>query len=144
MCFQIDLTLKNEQDEYSREGIEWRKIDFFNNKVVCELIEGSLTPGAGAVRLAPGIFSLLDDVCATMHAESKGSEKAFTEKVATIHSNHPHWASAGSRAGFIVKHFAGEGQQQHNTAQQRATSTSTQNRRDRAHAEEPIRVAHHL
>jgi myosin-1 len=129
----IELTLKNEQEEYAREGIEWKKIDFFNNKlvprqrlcavycrimnphpiwfvgfacrVVCELIEGSLV---SSIRLPPGIFSLLDDVCATMHAESKGSDKAFTEKVLSLHSNHAHLASAGSRIGFVIKHFAGE------------------------------------
>ena len=99
----IELTLKNEQDEYAREGIEWKKIAFFNNKIVCELIEGSITP---AVRLPPGIFSLLDDVCATRHAESHGSDRAFTEKVQMIHSSHAHLASAGSKIGVIVKHVS--------------------------------------
>jgi hypothetical protein len=35
----IELTLKAEQEEYDSEGIEWKKIAFFNNKVVCDLIE---------------------------------------------------------------------------------------------------------
>jgi hypothetical protein len=29
----IDLTLKAEQEEYAREGIEWESIDYFNNQV---------------------------------------------------------------------------------------------------------------
>lgn len=55
----IELTLKAEQEEYNREGIQWTPIKFFNNKIVCDLIEG---------KRPPGIFSLLDDVCATMHS----------------------------------------------------------------------------
>ena len=35
----IELTLKAEQEEYVQEGIKWTPIDYFNNKVVCELIE---------------------------------------------------------------------------------------------------------
>ena len=38
----IELTLKAEQEEYIREGIEWQEIDYFNNKVVCDLIEGTV------------------------------------------------------------------------------------------------------
>jgi myosin I len=30
----IEFTLKNEQDEYAREGIQWTPIPFFNNKIV--------------------------------------------------------------------------------------------------------------
>ena len=35
----IELTLKAEQEEYVREGIEWTPIKYFNNKIVCDLIE---------------------------------------------------------------------------------------------------------
>jgi len=35
----IELTLKSEQEEYSREGIEWEHVKYFNNKVICDLIE---------------------------------------------------------------------------------------------------------
>ena len=35
----IALTLKAEQEEYVREGIAWKEVKYFNNKVVCELIE---------------------------------------------------------------------------------------------------------
>jgi len=48
-----------------REGIKWKPIDYFNNKIVCELIE-SKNP--------PGIMSIIDDVCATMHAVSEGAD----------------------------------------------------------------------
>ena len=34
----IELTLRAEQEEYEREGIAWKPIPFFNNKVVCDLV----------------------------------------------------------------------------------------------------------
>jgi myosin heavy subunit len=36
----IELTLKSEQEEYVREGIKWEPIQYFNNKIICDLIEG--------------------------------------------------------------------------------------------------------
>ncbi|KAG9491550.1 hypothetical protein GDO78_000195 [Eleutherodactylus coqui] len=35
----IQMTLKEEQEEYAREGIEWTRIDFFDNEIICKLIE---------------------------------------------------------------------------------------------------------
>lgn len=35
----IQITLKEEQEEYIKEGIEWTRIEFFNNSVLCDLIE---------------------------------------------------------------------------------------------------------
>ena len=49
----IELTLIQEQDEYIREGIAWTNIDFFDNAVICDLIEAS----------KGGILALLDDAC---------------------------------------------------------------------------------
>ena len=54
------------QEEYVQEGIKWVPIDYFNNKVVCELIEA---------KQPPGIMSILDDVCATMHAVTEGADE---------------------------------------------------------------------
>ncbi|KAJ1361072.1 hypothetical protein KIN20_020249 [Parelaphostrongylus tenuis] len=41
----IELTLKAEQEEYVREKIRWQEIEYFNNKVVCDLIEAKKPPG---------------------------------------------------------------------------------------------------
>lgn len=41
----IELTLKAEQQEYISEGIKWTSIDYFNNKIVCDLIEAKKPPG---------------------------------------------------------------------------------------------------
>ena len=38
----IELTLKAEQDEYEREQIQWEHIDYFNNKICCDLIEAKV------------------------------------------------------------------------------------------------------
>lgn len=35
----IELTLKGEQAEYLNEGIKWTPVNYFDNKIVCDLIE---------------------------------------------------------------------------------------------------------
>ncbi|TDH70549.1 uncharacterized protein CCR75_009764 [Bremia lactucae] len=95
----IELTLKSEQEEYAREGIEWAPIPFFNNKVVCDLIE--------ARRPTSGIFLILDDTIKTMHSRQGGSVDAnFLEKVSGIHGSHPHFSKRGKT--FEIKHYAGD------------------------------------
>lgn len=37
----IEQVLRAEQDEYSREGIQWQPIKFFNNKIVVDLIDSA-------------------------------------------------------------------------------------------------------
>jgi len=95
--FFIELTLKAEQEEYVKEGIKWEPIKYFNNQIVCDLIEG---------KQPPGIFSLLDDICSTLHAQSSGTDQKFLEKMAGIYDGHLHWRSM--TGAFAVKHYAGE------------------------------------
>ena len=97
----IQLTLQQEQDEYVREGIEWTPIDYFNNRVVCELIEGT-----DGVKSTPGIFAILDDVCATMHAAKQGADRALVSKTSGVHAKHPHFMASSN--GFVIKHYAGD------------------------------------
>ncbi|ETE60452.1 Myosin-Ic, partial [Ophiophagus hannah] len=35
----IELTLKSEQEEYEAEGIAWEPVQYFNNKIICDLVE---------------------------------------------------------------------------------------------------------
>lgn len=35
----IELTLNEEQEEYIREGIEWEQVEYFDNSIICDLIE---------------------------------------------------------------------------------------------------------
>jgi myosin-1 len=95
----IELTLRAEQDEYEREGIAWTPIPFFNNKIVCELLD-SARPS--------GIFRILDDTCKTMHGTSDGLDvdRKFLETSGQIHGSHAHF-NTNSRA-FTIKHYAGD------------------------------------
>ncbi|XP_044757784.1 unconventional myosin IC isoform X2 [Coccinella septempunctata] len=49
----IELTLKSEQQEYENEGIDWNKIEYFDNKMICDLIEGK----------HKGVISFMDEEC---------------------------------------------------------------------------------
>uniref|UniRef100_A0A3Q3KAG4 Myosin IEa n=1 Tax=Monopterus albus TaxID=43700 RepID=A0A3Q3KAG4_MONAL len=93
----IELTLKAEQEEYVQEGIKWTPIDYFNNKIVCDLIE-SKNP--------PGIMSILDDVCATMHAVGEGADQTMLQKLRVQINTHEHFNSWNQ--GFIIHHYAGK------------------------------------
>eukprot|EP01121_Diplochlamys_sp_Union-15-3_P015437 TRINITY_DN509_c0_g1_i3.p1 TRINITY_DN509_c0_g1~~TRINITY_DN509_c0_g1_i3.p1 ORF type:complete len:693 (+),score=174.64 TRINITY_DN509_c0_g1_i3:167-2245(+) len=93
----IELTLKKEQEEYKDEGIQWTPIKYFNNKIVCDLIEG---------KNPPGMFSVLDDICATTHAEnSSASDQKFLEKCQQFFSSNLHFKKFNK--GFEIKHYAG-------------------------------------
>ncbi|XP_062254322.1 myosin IEb [Platichthys flesus] len=94
----IELTLKAEQEEYVQEGIKWTPIEYFNNKVVCDLIESKLNP--------PGIMSILDDVCATMHAKGEGADQTLLQKLQGQIGAHQHFSSWNR--GFVVHHYAGK------------------------------------
>lgn len=93
----IELTLKAEQEEYVQEGIKWTPIEYFNNKIVCDLIES---------KAPPGIMCIMDDVCATMHAVSEGADQTLLQKLSSGVGSHEHYQ--GSSIGFVVHHYAGK------------------------------------
>lgn len=94
----IELTLKSEQEEYEREGIKWKPIPFFNNKIVCDLIEA---------KNPPGIFLILDDTIKTMHSRQGAAiDATFLDKAASFHAQHPHFSKRGKV--FEIKHYAGD------------------------------------
>ncbi|KAK0170717.1 hypothetical protein PV328_008530 [Microctonus aethiopoides] len=76
----IQLTLRSEQEEYLREGITWEHIDYFNNKVICDLIEEKYK----------GIISLMDEECLR---PGDPTDLSFLEKLNANLSNHPHYIS---------------------------------------------------
>lgn len=96
----IELTIKGEQREYKNEGLPWKDVPYFDNKVVCDLIEGSNPPG---------LMRLLDDTCRSMHAmDSQGVDDGFMDKIQGTRINaHPHLQVQG-RSFFTVKHYAGD------------------------------------
>ena len=48
----IELVLKQQQEEYRKEGIDWVPVEYFNNKIICELID----------QPHQGIMALMDEV----------------------------------------------------------------------------------
>ncbi|XP_065053093.1 unconventional myosin-Ia-like [Rhopilema esculentum] len=99
----IELTLKSEQEEYVREGVEWIHIDYFNNAIICDLIEKQNT----------GILALLDEECLR---PGDVTDKTFLEKLNNRCINHAHFDSrVKSRSDtsidhdcFKLKHYAGD------------------------------------
>ncbi|CCG23891.1 Myo5 Class I myosin [Candida orthopsilosis Co 90-125] len=94
----IQLTLKAEQDEYVQEQIKWTPIDYFNNKVVCDLIE--------ATRPQPGLFAALNDSIKTAHADSDAADQVFAQRLSMVGANNRHFEDR--RGKFIIKHYAGD------------------------------------
>ncbi|KAM7206724.1 myosin-1 [Rhypophila sp. PSN 637] len=91
----IQLTLKAEQEEYAREQIKWTPISYFDNKVVCDLIE-SIRP--------PGIFSAMKDATKTAHADPAACDRTFMQSINGMSNAH----LTARQGGFIVKHYAGD------------------------------------
>ncbi|KAI9780028.1 MAG: class II myosin [Peltula sp. TS41687] len=92
----IQLTLKTEQEEYAREQIKWTPINYFDNKIVCDLIEE---------KRPPGVFAALNDACATAHADSAAADQSFVQRLNMLSSN-PHFQPRQGQ--FIIKHYAGD------------------------------------
>lgn len=92
----IQLTLKSEQETYDRERIQWTPIKYFDNKVVCDLIEA---------KRPPGIFAAMNDSVATAHADSNAADQAFAQRL-NLFSSNPHFELRSSK--FIIKHYAGD------------------------------------
>lgn len=91
----IQLTLKAEQEEYQREQIKWTPIKYFDNKVVCDLIEQTRPVG---------IFSALKDATKTAHADPAACDRTFMQTINGM--SNPHLTPR--QGNFIIKHYAGD------------------------------------
>lgn len=91
----IQLTLKTEQEEYAREQIKWTPITYFDNKVVCDLIEGTRPAG---------VFSVMKDATRTAHADPAASDRTFMQSINGM--SHAHLTPR--QGNFIIKHYAGD------------------------------------
>lgn len=91
----IQLTLKAEQEEYAREQIQWTPIKYFDNKIVCDLIE----------QVRPvGIFSALKDATKTAHADPAACDRTFMQGINGMSNAH----LTPRQGSFIIKHYAGD------------------------------------
>ncbi|XP_056601927.1 unconventional myosin-Ic isoform X1 [Triplophysa dalaica] len=101
----IELTLKGEQEEYEAEGIVWERVEYFNNKIICDLVEEK----------HKGIIAILDEECLR---PGDASDITFLEKLEDTLGNHAHFVThkmangkirkAMGREEFRLAHYAGE------------------------------------
>ncbi|XP_045685202.1 unconventional myosin-Ia [Phyllostomus hastatus] len=76
----IEITLKEEQEEYKREGIPWEKVDYFDNGAICNLIEHNQR----------GILAMLDEECLRPGVVS---DSTFLAKLNQLYSKHSYYES---------------------------------------------------
>lgn len=96
----IELVLQTEQRVYIEEGIEWTKIDYFDNQPILSLIEAK-----------GGIFKTLDDICMV----GTPTPADFLNRLNDTFGKHAHYSSfvankdkSIARDAFRIKHYAGE------------------------------------
>uniref|UniRef100_A0A671SWB1 Unconventional myosin-Ib-like n=1 Tax=Sinocyclocheilus anshuiensis TaxID=1608454 RepID=A0A671SWB1_9TELE len=103
----IELTLREEQEEYVREDIEWTNIEYFNNAIICDLIENNKN----------GILAMLDEECLR---PGTVTDETFLDKLNTMCAEHQHFESRQSKNSkfltdhslphncFRIQHYAGK------------------------------------
>ncbi|XP_057588206.1 unconventional myosin-Ig isoform X2 [Hippopotamus amphibius kiboko] len=100
----IQLILKQEQEEYEREGIAWQNVEYFNNATIVDLVE----------RPHRGILAVLDEACSTA---GPITDRIFLQTLDTHHRHHPHYTSRQLcptdktmefGRDFRIKHYAGD------------------------------------
>ncbi|EDS45493.1 myosin i [Culex quinquefasciatus] len=100
----IELVLKQEQEEYRREGIEWTNVEYFNNQIICELVE----------QPHKGVISIMDEACLNV---GKITDEMLLDAMDKKLSNHPHYSSRQlkpmdkelkHREDFRITHYAGD------------------------------------
>ncbi|KAE9460678.1 hypothetical protein C3L33_07426, partial [Rhododendron williamsianum] len=90
---------KMEQEEYTKEEIDWSYIEFVDNQDVLDLLEKK--PG--------GIIALLDEACMF----PKATHETFSQKLYQTFKSHKRFIKPKlSRTDFAIAHYAGEVQYQ--------------------------------
>ncbi|NXL40079.1 MYO1A protein, partial [Glaucidium brasilianum] len=103
----ILMTLKEEQEEYVREGIQWTPVEFFDNSIICNLIENS----------KGGVLAMLDEECLRPGVVN---EDTFLTKLNQLFAGHKHYESKETQNArrvtdaslplrcFRIHHYAGK------------------------------------
>ncbi|KAK4741814.1 hypothetical protein SAY87_025402 [Trapa incisa] len=90
---------KMEQEQYTKEGIDWSYVKFIDNQDILDLIEKK--PG--------GIIALLDEACMF----PRSTHETFCDKIYQSFKSHKRFIRPKlSRTEFIISHYAGEVQYQ--------------------------------
>ncbi|XP_044466154.1 myosin-12 [Mangifera indica] len=86
---------KMEQEEYTREEINWSYVEFVDNQDVLDLIEKK--PG--------GIIALLDEACMF----PKSTHETFAQKMYQTYKGHKRFSKPKlARTDFTINHYAGD------------------------------------
>ncbi|XP_066998175.2 unconventional myosin ID [Anabrus simplex] len=100
----IELVLKQEQEEYRREGIEWQNVEYFNNQVICDLVE----------QPHKGVLAILDEACLNV---GKVTDEMLLEAMDKKLDGHKHYTSRQlspmdkqlkHKVEFRIRHYAGD------------------------------------
>lgn len=97
----VKLTLESEQREYAAEGLKWQDIPFFNNQIVCDLIDS---------KKPAGIIAYCDEEAIMPSA----TDKSLLNKLNANLTSHKHFSNLtkeSKRADtteFCIRHYAGD------------------------------------
>ncbi|KAG1662253.1 Myosin-IA [Nymphon striatum] len=100
----IELVLKQEQEEYRKEGIAWQNVDYFNNQIICDLVEEQ----------HKGIISVIDEACLNV---GKINDEMLLEAMDKKLMKHKHYSSRRTNPSdrtlehhrdFRILHYAGD------------------------------------
>jgi myosin-1 len=97
----IELVLKREQEEYHNEGIDWMHVEYFNNQIICDLVEDSST----------GMIAVLDEECLVPGDQNDSALLVHMDKKLVKHAHYSSYAkgekSLNRESEFQIKHYAG-------------------------------------
>lgn len=101
----IELVLKQQQEEYEKEGIKWVHVEYFNNQVICELID----------QPHHGIMALMDEACLNV---GKTTDQVLLGAMDDKLKSNKHYSSRKVDSAknktlefdqdFLIKHYAGD------------------------------------
>lgn len=100
----IELVLKQEQEEYQRENINWQHVNYFNNKIICDLVEMP----------HKGIISILDEASYNV---GKVDDELLLDHLSKQLRDHKHFSSRATnlsdktlsmKTEFRINHYAGD------------------------------------
>ena len=100
----IELVLKQEQEEYQRENINWSHIDYFNNKIICDLVE---QPHKGMIPIideASYNVGHVDDEILLDHLSKKLKDHKHFKSRATDLTD----KTLAIKTEFRIRHYAGD------------------------------------
>ena len=100
----IELVLKQQQEEYESEGLEWVHIDYFNNQIICDLVD---LPHKG-------VLALMDEACLNV---GKTTDSMLLEAMDRKLKGNEHYTSRSIDSkenknlvigqDFVIRHYAG-------------------------------------